>query len=428
MMRALPTMTPLRIHYSAFDLVPSSKGASTHITWFVRGLVQAGVRVDLVTVGDDQLPRDGHYAGANIHRVGRAQADTFLGRALEYGESVGRRIEQAGPGAYDICHFRNAWCGLPIVEAARRLGYRTVFEVNGLPSVELKFHYPALRGSPSLERIRQREVLTLLQADAVLCPSRVTAAFLESLGVEPERLSVIPNGMAPSLFRPTPLPEAREIPRILYVGTLAEWQGLSVLLQALALVRRQLPAELHIVGSGRDRQRRRLQRTIARLGLEGAVFIAPPVAHEDVPALIAASDVCVAPLGYNERNVTQGCCPLKVIEYMASARPVVAANLPVVRELLRDGIEGLLFEPENIEDFARKLGAVLGSRELCERLASAASRRAHASFAWSSAQRRLLALYDGLLGTSLATTAELGSDVLSTTAPSREPATELSAP
>src|SRR4051812_20707852 len=116
-------MSSLRIHYSAFDVVPSAKGASTHITWFVRGLVRAGAEVDLVTVGDEHLPRDGHYAGARIHRVGRADADTFLGRALEYGDHVARRLEQAGPGAYDLCHFRNAWCGLPIVEAAQRLGY-----------------------------------------------------------------------------------------------------------------------------------------------------------------------------------------------------------------------------------------------------------------------------------------------------------------
>ena len=400
-------MSKPRIHYSAFDLVPSAKGASTHITWFVQGLVQAGARVDLVTVGDGLLPLDDQYAGASMHRVGRAQADTFLGRALEYGDCVAARVAQAGPGAYQICHFRNAWCGLPLVEAAQRLGYRTVFEVNGLPSVELKYHYPALRGSPSLERIRQREVLTLLQADAVLCPSRVTAAFLESLGVPPERLTVIPNGMEPSLFRATPLPVARPALRILYIGTLAEWQGIPVLLRALALVRHELPVELCIVGSGRERQRRRLRRTIARLGLEGAVFIEQPVAHEDVPEVIAQADVCVAPLGYNERNVTQGCCPLKVIEYMASARPVVAANLPVVRELLRDGIEGLLFEPENPEDLAQKLVTVLRSRELAEQLASAAARRAHAKFRWSTAQRSLLALYDGLLGSSLSSTGEV---------------------
>jgi glycosyltransferase involved in cell wall biosynthesis len=391
-----------RVHYSAFDVVPSAKGASTHITSFVRGLVRAGADVELVTVGDGRFPAQGEYAGAFIRRVGQDLSENFLARALAFGETVAARLADAGPGAFDLCHFRSAWCGLPLVEAAPRLGYRTVFEVNGLPSVELKHHYPGLRGSPSLERIRHREVLTLLQADAVICPSRVTGAFLESLGVEPERLKIIPNGMDPTLFRPAPLRAPSSPRHLLYVGTLADWQGLVVLLKALPRVREATPVQLHIVGTGRARQRRRLQRWVTRLGLDDCVLVAEPISHEEVPAAIAQADVCVAPLGYSERNVTQGCCPLKIIEYMGVGRPIVAANLPVVRELLRDGIEGLLFEPDCPESLAQQIVRLLTDRELAEALASAAARRAHRSFRWDTAQRSLLELYDQLLGTSLA--------------------------
>lgn len=390
-----------RVHYSAFDVIPSAKGASTHITAFVQGLVEAGAGVELVTVGDGQLPESDVHVGARVHRVARERAETFLERALEFGDTVAARLHAAGPGAFQLCHFRNAWCGLPIVEAARHLGYRTLFEVNGLPSVELKHHYPALRGSPSLERIRQREILTLLQADAVICPSRVTAAFLESLGVERERLTVISNGMDPALFRATPLPTPSERRRLLYVGTLADWQGLVLLLKALPLVRAQVPVELHVVGSGRARQRRRLSRWVSRLGLEGSVFIAEPVEHRRIPELIAQAEVCIAPLGYNERNVTQGCCPLKVIEYMGCGRPVVAANLPVIRELYRDGIEGLMFEPDCVEELAAQITRLLLDPALAAELGRAAARRAHSTLRWDMAQRSLLALYDQLLGSSL---------------------------
>jgi glycosyltransferase involved in cell wall biosynthesis len=395
-------MPPLRIHYSAFDVVPSPKGASTHITWFVRGMVQAGAHVDLVTARDERLPESDEHAGANVHRIGRGAADTFLGRALEYGERVAARLEAAGNGAYALCHFRNAWCGLPIVQAAKKLGYRTLYEVNGLPSVELKYHYPALRGSPTLERIRQREILTLLQCDAVICPSAVTAAYLRSLGVEPERLRVIPNGVAPELFSASPLPAWQEPFRLVYVGTLAEWQGLPLLLRALALVRKELPVRLFLVGSGRERQRRRLLRLAERLGVGDSVFIERPAPHERMPAWIASAHVCVAPLGYNERNVTQGCCPLKVLEYMAAARPVVAANLPVVRELARDGVDALLFEPDNADDLARKLLTLLRDPAMSETLAGSAQRRARREFSWFSAQQQLLSLYDELLGSRLA--------------------------
>ena len=397
-------MSGLRVHYSAFDVVPSPKGASTHITAFVEGLAAAGAEVELVCVGNGLLPESGHYAGARVQRIGKDTAETFLGRALEFGESAAARLRRAGRGAYQVCHFRNAWCGLPIVEAAAELGYRTVFEVNGLPSIELKHHYPALRGSATLDRIRQREILTLLQADAVICPSRVTAAFLESLGIEPERLTVIPNGMDPAQFVTTPLPPPRATAQLLYVGTLADWQGLPLLLEALALVRQRHAVQLRIVGSGRARQRRRLERCTQRFALEGAVSVLQPIEQQLVPALIADADLCLAPLSYNERNVTQGCCPLKVIEYMACGRPVVAANLPVVRELVRDGVDGLLFEPDSASELARSILRVLEQRELALHLAQSAARRAHNQFTWHRAQQALLAVYDDLLGTTLRST------------------------
>ena len=219
--------------------------------------------------------------------------------------------------------------------------------------------------------------------------------------MERERLTVIPNGMDPALFRASPLPEPGPTRRLLYVGTLADWQGLLVLLKALPLVRKQVPAELTIVGSGRTRQRRRLSRWVSRLGLTGHVFIEEPVTHGEIPARIAQADVCVAPLGYNERNVTQGCRPLKVIEYMACGRPVVAANLPVIRELLRDGIEGLLFESDSVEELAAQITRLLLEPTLAAKLGAHAARRAHSVLRWDSAQRSLLAVYDRLLGTSL---------------------------
>jgi len=117
-----------------------------------------------------------------------------------------------------------------------------------------------------------------------------------------------------------------------------------------------------------------------------------------VPALIAQADVCVAPLAYNDRNVTQGCCPLKVIEYMACARPVVAANLPVVRELVRDDVDALLFTPDDPADLARCVLAILNDATLAQRLADSAAERAGDKFSWREAQKKLLRVYEKLVG------------------------------
>ncbi len=384
--------------YSAFDVVPSPKGASTHITYFVRGLVEGGYRVRLITAGDPALAERDTYCGAEMLRVPVGDDFNFLKRALEFGQAVISHVEGAMEAApYDVCHFRSIWCGLPIVQAKPRFGYKTLFEVNGLPSIELKYHYPALKGSPVLSKIKEQEVATLLLADAVICPSSVTRAYLASLGIPRGKITVIPNGVDTKLFAPQPLNSRSDLPTVLYIGTLADWQGLDVLIEAMPAILSQHPAKLRIVGRGRGRQRKDLLKRIRKLGLASSISIEPAVPHHEMPELVARADVCVAPLAYNDRNVTQGCCPIKVIEYMACARPVVASSLPVVRELVRDGADALLFTPDDPADLARCVLAILDDASLAQRLADSAARRAHDKFSWHEAQKKLVRVYETLV-------------------------------
>jgi glycosyltransferase involved in cell wall biosynthesis len=384
-----------RVLYTAFDLVPSPKGASTHITYVIRGLVGAGYNVHLITPGDGLLPAEGMYEGAHVTRVPPTGEANFLSRAVAFGQAVEAHLQAAPP--YDIVHYRSIWGGMQLARARSRYHYTTLFEVNGLQSIELKYHYRALQTTPLMNKMREQELATLALSDAVVCPSDVTRAFLTSMGVPRSRITVVPNGVNTREFAPTPLPPADgHVPTILYIGTLADWQGLEVLLAALPEVLSAQPARVRIVGRGRSRQRKLLAKQIGKLGMEAHVSVEEAVPHHEVPALIAAADVCVAPLALNDRNVTQGCCPLKVLEYMAAGRPLVAANLPVVRELAREDVDALLFAPGDPGDLARQLVRVLADRPLAERLASAAAERAQTQFTWHRSQKRLLKVYEHL--------------------------------
>lgn len=394
-----------RVLYVAFDVVPSPKGASTHITHFVRGLAEAGHAVHLLTAGDGVLPADDEYAGARVTRVPPAASGAhFLARAIDFQTTVAAHLAQAEP--YAIAHYRSIWGGLALAQARARCGHKTLFEVNGLPSIELKYHYPGLRGGDAeaaalLAKIREQELGTLMLSDALVVPSAVTRAYLASLGVPRGRITVIPNGVSPTDFVATPLPTPNgRPPVILYIGTLADWQGLDMLIAAMPAVLAQRPAHLRIVGRGRGRQRKLLAKHIRKLGLESSVSLEPAVPHHAVPALLAEADACVVPLSLNDRNVTQGCCPIKVLECMAAGRPLVAANLPVVRELAREDQDALLFAPNEPGDLARQLLRVLGSRPLAERLAASAAERARAHFAWHHAQKKLAKVYDQLLSST----------------------------
>ncbi len=384
-----------KILYTAFDIVPSPKGASTHILHNLRGLVNGGYDVHLITPNDGLLPPEDTIEGALVTRIPQDLGQNFLARAVHFGKSVLAHL--ALHPDYDVVHYRNIWDGFHAAQNKRKFGYKTLFEVNGLPSIELKYHYPGL-DLELLAKIKERELATLHWSDAIICPSRVTRDYIASLGLNRKLVSVIPNGVSSSDFSASPLPSrnGRE-PILLYIGTLADWQGLDVLIKALPKILEQQTVRLHIIGRGRSRQRKMLAKQIRKLGLEEYVIIEPAVPHHEIPALIAGADICVAPLGLNDRNVTQGACPIKVLEYMAAGRPLLASNMPIVRELVREDVDGLLFSPNDPEDLARQAMALLNDFELSKRLAESASERALTRFTWHESQKKLLKVYEGLV-------------------------------
>ena len=384
-----------RVLYTAFDIVPGPKGASTHILHNIRGLVNSRMDVHLLTPGDGILPPEEMVEGAQITRIPQDLSKNFLERAMHFGRSVLTHLTLHPE--YDVVQYRNIWDGLSVAQNKNRFGYKTLFEVNGLPSIELKYHYPGI--DPALlSKVKEQELATLHLSDAILCPSQVTREYIASLGLSRKRVTVIPNGVSPSDFAPSPLlPREGRVPVLLYIGTLADWQGLDVVIKALPEVLEQRTVRLQIVGRGRSRQRKLLSKQIRKLGLEGCVTIQPAVPHHEVPALIADSDICLAPLGLNDRNVTQGACPIKLLEYMASSRPLIASNMPIVRELIREDVDALLFSPNDPQDLARQVIRLLNDVELSQRLSESATERALTKFTWHAAQKKLLKVYNKLL-------------------------------
>jgi len=381
--------------YTAFDIVPSPKGASTHILHNLRGLVNGNISVHLITPNDGLLPPEDTIAGAQVTRISQDLSQNFLARAVHFGRAVQAHL--ALHPDYNVVHFRNIWDGFQVAQNKRRFGYKALFEVNGLPSIELKYHYPGM-APDLLAKIKEQEIATLHLSDAILCPSNVTREYIASLGLSRKLVTVIPNGVSPADFPVTPLPgrEGRE-PTLLYIGTLADWQGLDILIKALPKILEQQRVKLRILGRGRSRQRKMLAKQIRKLGLEEHVAVQPAVPHHEIPAVIAEADICVAPLGLNDRNVTQGACPIKLLEYMAAGRPLLASNMPIVRELVREDVDGLLFSPSDSDDLARQANLLLADAELSQRLASSAAKHVCEKFTWHEAQKKLLKVYGKLL-------------------------------
>jgi len=386
----------LRVLYTAFDVVPSPKGASRHITAFAQALAQAGYQVTLFTAGLDGLPEVETYAGARIIRWPNGEQN-YLRRAQGFGDAVWEHLRDH-QGGYDVVHFRDLWSGSAALEARGSLGYayRTLYEVNGLASVELKYVYPDLKDSDLPERLRQQESKLLRHADQVVCVSRVTAIYLKSMGAKAEKLHIIRNGVDESQFTPdSPLPG--DPPVLLYLGTLAPWQGLDCLVRAMPTILAAFPeAQLHLVGPYKRLQHKELVKLAGKLGLEAEqINFAGPVRPEEAPQWLARATVCLAPLALNDRNVSQGCCPIKLLEYAAAGRPIVAADLPVARELLRED-ECLYFQPNDPDDLARGVIRLLEDLPAAQAMARRAARSVRRKFTWQRAGEELIRIYQNI--------------------------------
>lgn len=365
-----------------------------HIGAFVRALGPALGGLTLCVPaegeGEDELAPAGLWPGVRVRRL-PARGDNLLERVIDF-----RRALLDGWGARKrVVHVRSIWEGYPIARRKRALCERFVYEVNGLPSIELKYHHAAVAEDRELlAKLRHQEQVCLQAADRVLTPSAVTARHLLRRGVPAARLRVIQNGVDPETFAwRAPRAWGNEGPTLLYAGTLAPWQGLHVGLEAFARWRRERPGRLIVAGPVRGRQRADLERRMRRLRIEGEVEYEAPVAQLDLAALYHRAHVALAPLPPNDRNVNQGCSPLKVIEAMAAGTPVLASNLAVVRELARRDVEATLVRAGSARSLVHGLLRLEEQPEQREQRARAARVRVERRLNWRRAQRELLAVY-----------------------------------
>ena len=412
-------MSSRSLIYATFDRFPAPKGAATHIRAFVAALAEEFSPVELVTVAGPPFRGEngnGNGNGTNTATASGAVrnppplASVSHTELPAHGASLIERVLNFrthlrawwGDRRPHITHVRSIFEGYPIARHKPRWCDQFVFEVNGLPSVELKYHYPQVADDRELmSKLISQEQCCLDAADLVVTVSEVNAAHLRSRGVDEARLCVIPNGVDTDLFHfqpPRPWGD-REI-RLLYSGTLSAWQGVQTAIEALALYRREAPARLTIVGYGRAGQAKSLRELAYRLGVFDFVEVIDSVSTDELVRLHHAADAVLVPPLPNDRNLVQGCCPLKVLEAMASGTPVIASDLPVVAALARPEIDAILVRPGSAKSIKDALLRLRTEPNLAARCATNARQRIEQNFTWRIAQQRLLEAYRRLIKSS----------------------------
>ncbi len=234
----------------------------------------------------------------------------------------------------------------------------------------------------------------LRRADRLITVSEHSkACVVEHLGIRPEKITTIHEGVDRDRFRPQPvpatirerygLPEGRRY--LICVGTEDRRKNLPVVVRALAKLRRRLPdVELIKVGRPhRGQERPRLLELASELGIRPATHFLDDVPEDDLPLLYNLADVYVTASLYEGFG-------LPVLEAMACGTPVVCAKAGSLPEIA--GNAALQVSPCNVETLAEAVVSVLESDEQRLRLHRSGQEQA-ARFTWATTIQKTAAVY-----------------------------------
>jgi len=397
--------------YLANARVPSEKAHVFQIFQMLDGFTDAGLDVELVHPRRDNLSHlenvdpQALYGLRHAPRMRSVRTlDAIklvtidippLNRppipALAFGaQSVSFAVNAAlcARGANAKVLYSRDW---PVLAAASISGKPAIWEAHDLPQ----------------SRAARTAIRALLPRLAgIVCITRGLRDELQSLGVAGHRLLVAPDAV--DLARFTDMPSREDARRqlglpsgarmVAYTGHLYSWKGAH----ALARASRLLPdgVEVCIVG-GTPADLVSFRRFVAEERLD-RVRVIGHVPPKDVPTWLAAADVLALPNSGRESISARYTSPLKLYEYMASGRPIVASDLPSLREALTHGENAWFVAPDNPAALAAGISAILDDPARAGAMAERA-RKSVQGHTWTVRAERIVAFVSRVLEAEPAT-------------------------
>ncbi|MFH1791624.1 MAG: glycosyltransferase family 4 protein [Candidatus Omnitrophota bacterium] len=305
-------------------------------------------------------------------------------------------------GWADVMHFQKChhYSSVPALAAAYITGKPAHYDWDDW---EEKIYYESC-GKNALSVLIGSSFLVLERflpylSDSVSCASGQLRKMAAAFGAPKERVYASPVGADLSKFSPDSGAGRVKITfsingdMVLYIGQLHGAQYAGLFIYAAALVLRKKPdVKFIIVGEGYLEGN--LRRLASDLGIAGNMIFTGSVPHDAVPRFIGEADVCVAP--FDDTAVTRCKSPLKVAEYLACGKPVVASDVGEVSAMVGDA--GVLVKPGDCSELAEKILMILMDKELGERLGRLARSRAEENYSWKHTADTLLSAYSGICG------------------------------
>lgn len=264
----------------------------------------------------------------------------------------------------------------------------TILEVNGLMIEEMRvlrsFH-------PLFINVAQIfESFVFQRTNCIISVTEGIKKYLsEKYSVPSDRIITISNGVNIDLFKPIDnskeaLNLSPEFNYVLFVGSLIDWQGVDTLIKASPLILKDMP-KTHFLIIGEGSMKVPWMELANQLNVSENFLFMGAVLHEYIPLYINASDICVVP----KKPLKSGYSPLKLYEYMACGKAVIASDLEGF-EILNKANAGILVEPNNSNKLSEAILKLLTDKDLMHEMGLNGRREVQDYYSWYEVARKVI--------------------------------------
>ncbi|MFM1651713.1 glycosyltransferase family 4 protein [Brevibacillus sp. B_LB10_24] len=287
--------------------------------------------------------------------------------------------------------------------ALQSLGW--IFKRKGIPwiletNAPLFYEAKVERKSLVLTKLaRKLEISAYHKCDVLICVTEeLKNIIIRETGIDPGKVIVVPNGVDVLVYDPQKYRAKRLFAEFTvgFVGSVISWQGLNLLLTAIKELQEEgVFIRAVIVGDGPARGE--WQQLAEELGLSEYTKFVGRVPATEVPEYISGFDICYSgqlPLKIGVMYLS----PLKLYEYMAMAKPVIASNFADAGKLVKNGVTGYLFEPGNLEALMSCLREAYAAGGNLVEMGRAAREQIVQEHSWESRVRMMIPQIEEILG------------------------------
>ncbi|SNR59595.1 Glycosyltransferase involved in cell wall bisynthesis [Methylobacillus rhizosphaerae] len=389
--RTSPAGTPVpgRLLYVAANCLPYHlSGYTTRTDAVVRAMRDSGIDIQVVT-------RPGYPWDRSDRRADSSQNVTIVDdmeyRHFHFPPNYLPVVAYAFVAARPIiAHARrekiavihaasNHVNALPALLAARKLGIPFHYELRGIWEITRISRMPEFEGSEAYLQGLALEGLVARNADTLFVISEQLGRYAQQhWGVPAERIRLLPNCVDPERIFPAEQ-ELTEANTIAYAGSLMSYEGLDTLIDAVhILVKNNTPVHVDIIGDGEVKAS--LEAQTQQLGLSAHIRFHGKLPPETTRALLGGcSLVCIPRKPFKVCEIVP---PIKLVEALAMAKPVIVPDLPVFRDELGNNPAGWLFKAGDPVDLARIITIALGNPEQLKTLSARARQYAQTQRRW----------------------------------------------